>query len=109
MNKPLLLGCSVAVLSATGCATDYHYTKTTNTAVSEKDPSCAVELFLSSPDRPYDELGVLSLFMGSRSTDSKQFLYLVRERVCRAGGDAVVAKVNGQGEFMRATVIRFRE
>jgi hypothetical protein len=32
----------------------------------------------------------------------------VAAAVCRAGGDAVLAEVNGLGQYVRGTVIRYR-
>jgi hypothetical protein len=34
---------------------------------------------------------------------------IVRDKVCEAGGDAVVAEVNAVGQYARGTVIRFRD
>lgn len=44
----------------------------------------------------------------SAATRMKKFVEVARPHVCKAGGDAVISEINGQGAYIRATIIRFR-
>lgn len=66
-------------------------------------------------DRPFQEVGVLDFsapslnagISGRRSVS--EFKEAIQPLVCEAGGDAVIAEVNGGGEYVRGTVVRWRE
>lgn len=95
-----------------GCAAHAHFTRTTTAQAAPREPTCAFEVFTTRPDRPYDELGVIEdpKREGWRSISRvSDFIDVSRQSVCEAGGDAVLAEVNGMGIYVRGTVIRFRQ
>lgn len=103
------VGVLVFVLTSFGCSQGkYNYVRTTHVVAEAKPDTCQPELFTTRPERSYVELGVLEpkgFYTGSTS----RFIANVRPYVCAAGGDAVLAVVNGTGLYIRGTVIRFNE
>ena len=90
-----------------GCVPSYRFTRTTRLVTTPKPVNCAFELYTTRPDRPFDEVGVLE--GGLPASDARGFFRAVRPHVCRVGGDGVLTEINGQGVYVRGTVIRFRE
>ncbi|HKD43350.1 MAG TPA: hypothetical protein VKB87_23920 [Myxococcaceae bacterium] len=100
----LLLLAAVAL----GCIT-YSYLPVTAPA-PPRATQCTVQVFTKPPEQPYETLGVLDNdALSFAAVNGQEFLKAVRETVCRAGGDAVIATVEPTGKFTRGTVIRFRE
>jgi len=90
--------------------TGHRYAQTTNVTAPSKPAACSFDVLSTRPDRPYDEIGVLDARHASNaSTDAGSFRDSIREDVCRAGGDAVLAEVNGQGHYVRGIVLRYRQ
>jgi hypothetical protein len=86
------------------------YSQTTRNVASPRGASCEFEVFSVAPRREYDELGILDV--GGDATAAPhsvgKFIEMIREPVCRAGGDAVIAYVNGFGAYVHGTVIKYR-
>jgi hypothetical protein len=94
-------------LVALGCVT-YSYIPVGVSAPS-RAPHCKVQIFTKAPEQPYESLGVLDNdALSFAAVNGQEFLNSVRESVCRAGGDGVIATVGPTGKFTRGTVIRFR-
>ena len=95
-------------LAATACTPNFKYTPTSSVVAQSKAADCAFDIRSTPPDYPYDELGVLEGGppVGARSLES--FREAVAEKVCAAGGTAVLPEVNGHGVYIRAAVIRAR-
>ena len=101
--KPLslFLFCALCLL---GCGVE-----TTLTRTGPKQPArpenCTFEMLTSQPNGGYIELGTLDL-TGGASTNLGEFRSGIRPQVCRAGGDAALAIVNGYGIYIKATVLK---
>src|SRR3989442_11173120 len=104
-----------AFLLAVGCA-EAQYTPTSVRA-QPKPENCSFDILMTRPQRLFDELGIIDFtggFVGKTGQragvpDSASALKDKTARtVCGAGGDAVLAEVNGLGQYIRATVIRYK-
>jgi hypothetical protein len=108
-----VVGCVIVALGTIGCPpATYKYTQKTNVTASKREPNCSFELYPSCPpNRPYDAIGILDLAPGltRAPSDPKTFMNTVRDKVCEVGGDGVLVEVNEFGQYMRGTVIRFRD
>ena len=96
-----------------GCMTfGYSYTPTTRNVAAAREPNCDFDLLSMRPDRPFRELGVIER-VGPVSRGGSSFAAAfkanVGEGVCLAGGDAVVTEVNGFGQYIRGTIIEYRD
>lgn len=91
-----------------GCG--YRYTPTTQNAAAAKPANCMFDLLTTRPSRPFVELGVLEP-QGSQGKQrtAAAFRDSVAADVCRVGGDAVLTEVNGLGDYVRGTVIKYRD
>jgi hypothetical protein len=102
MSRWLLLSFVV-----TGCAAAaYNYVPTTSQSAAARPAGCGIDVLTARPDRPFVELGVLEWGIPTNSVAA--FRTAVRPKVCAAGGDAVLAEVNGNGTYVRGTVLRYR-
>ena len=91
-----------------GCSA-YRYTPTTPHRSAPKPADCTFELLTTRPDRPFDEMGVLEVEVsGVEAGSAGDFIRLVREQTCQAGADAVLAEVNGRGNYVRGTLLKYR-
>jgi hypothetical protein len=91
-----------------GCVTYSYLPVAASTA--PREAGCKVQVFSKPPERPYESLGLLENdALALAAVNAQEFLNSVRESVCRAGGDAVIATVDPTGKFVRGTVIRFRD
>jgi hypothetical protein len=96
-------------LVLSGCIS-YKYTRTTAHEAPAKEAGCFFEVLTTRPDRAYDELGVLDCNGAEAAPrDMATFREKIAPMVCGAGGDAVLADVNGAGNYVRGTVILYRE
>jgi hypothetical protein len=98
------------LLFVAGCF-GYQYTPTTQNAAAAKPQNCSFDLLTTRPERPYVELGVLESqgSPGSGAANAGIFKSRIGEQVCQVGGDAVLTEVNGLGNYVRGTVIKFKD
>jgi hypothetical protein len=96
----------VSMLALGACDPALKYVRTTHNAADPKPAKCAFDVLTVRPDRPFQELGVLEPD-GPYTGSVAEYRNIARPFVCKAGGDAVVAEVNGLGMYIRGTVIRF--
>jgi hypothetical protein len=102
MSRWLLLSFVV-----TGCVgVGYNYIPTTSQRAAARPAGCGIDILTARPDRPFVELGVLEFGIPTNSVAA--FRTAVQPKVCAAGGDAVLAEVNGSGTYIRGTVLRYR-
>jgi hypothetical protein len=93
---------------ALGCIT-YSYLPVSAPAPA-RAAHCTVQILTKAPEQPYESLGILDNdALSFAAVNGQEFLKSVRETVCKAGGDAVIATVGPTGKFTRGTVIRFRD
>lgn len=91
-----------------GCMQQYAYTPTTRLVGTPRPLGCHFDILATRPDSEFDELGVLEP-PGAAPDNVAAFRDKVMPEVCRAGGHAVLAEVNGLGRYVRGIVIRFRD
>lgn len=104
LSRSLVYLACLAGLS--GC-TNLVFTKTTTVAAPAREATCTFEIFTTRPDRAFDELGIIDV-TDFRPETAAEFRNVAQSKVCAAGGDAVLAEVNGYGLYVRGTVIRYR-
>jgi hypothetical protein len=102
--RPTALALAVALA---GCG--YSYTQTTQNAAPAKPENCSFDVLTTRPERAYVELGVLESqgSPGSGAANASIFRSRIGEQVCQVGGDAVLTEVNGLGNYVRGTVIKY--
>jgi len=70
---------------------------------------CQFRVFTVAPRDGYAEIGAVDLlgegFMAF-TDELHEFKDAIREKVCKAGGDAVIAWPNGKGEYIKATILK---
>jgi len=103
--------------SLLGCIAHSEFTPSGSAALKPKPDSCSFDVLTTQPDRAFDTLGIVDVgsavlhggYGTGRPRTAAEFKDLVGSSVCKAGGDAVLAEVNGIGEYVRGTVIRYRQ
>ncbi len=67
-------------------------------------------MFTTMPEGDWTEIAVIDVTPGGYGhhayTDIAKFNKAVRSEVCAAGGDAVIAFANGDGVYIKATVLK---
>ncbi len=98
------------------CSAEKQYTPTSTKAVAAKPANCQFDILTLRPARAVEELGIIDFTGGTRGTlgyrrgvarSAGELKEMIGPDVCRAGGDAVITEVNGSGEYVRATVVRY--
>jgi len=115
MRIRILIG--LVLGSSLGCTAHSEFTPSTGAKLQPRPDACAFDVLTTQPNRPFDTLGshdvAPAVAHGGGSTgrpsSASEFKTVVGPSVCKAGGDAVLAEVNGLGEYVRGTVIRYRE
>ena len=102
MRRYLLL-----VVLAACTPTTYAFTPASNRPLSPKPENCAVDAVAGTPQKDYEELGVLEHYNGDVPKDIDVFKKAVHKQVCQAGGDGVIAIANENGRFAKGSVIRY--
>ena len=102
----------VGPLLLVGCAAGSVYTISISatTALTAKPATCDFRVVALPPSGDgYEEIATLTPRTSSyTAADPDWFKKVVREDVCRVGGDMVVTEVNGHGSYVRGTVLRAR-
>jgi hypothetical protein len=81
-------------------------------ACAERPTDCELTVIDRRPERDFRVIGVLDVeaFSVRRiPRDDETFLALVRSDVCKAGGDAVIPGVTGDGRYVQATIVKWIE
>lgn len=107
MKSFLIPLATLAMATSLGCGGGAVYTfEPTGTPQAAKAAPCEFAVAATVPDgHAYEEIGVLD----ARRIPSRNlttFKTHARPTVCHAGGDLVVAQVNGDGFYVRAIVFR---
>ncbi len=94
-------------LLLTACTPKYQYTHTFE-KLFKTDYFCDFHVVSLVPDdKQYKEIGTINLKSGiCMNQDSEQFKELIREDVCYAGGELVVASVNDSGCYIHGIVMK---
>lgn len=91
----LLVGCTSASLTKAGAAR------------SPKPKTCEFEILTALPEN-HVEVGTVDVKPGEYGPwyrDLGEFKEFIRPQVCEAGGEAAVALANGNGIYVKATVL----
>lgn len=91
-------------LSALGCVASSRYTQTGPAQVPKGD-GCPVQVLTTTPAEAYVELGVIDV-TAYAPTNVEGFKKMATPYVCKAGGDAVIAFANGNGYYIKGTVLK---
>jgi hypothetical protein len=98
----LLVGCGG------GSGLKYTLTPTTPAPASPAQPlaaNCDFEVFKEAPQGEYDLLAeVKPVDFGATTSD--EFKDAIRAEVCKAGGEMVVATINGANSYIKGVVFR---
>lgn len=97
----LFLFCAFLVL---GCGVATSFTRTGQKLPSRAE-TCTFEMLTAQPSGNYIELGTLDLTSGATS-NLGEFRSAIRPQVCKAGGDAAFAFINGYGYYIKAVVLK---
>jgi hypothetical protein len=107
----------VALLSAlAGCSAQPQYTQTSTKGAAARPKDCQFDVLTMRPAGAIEQLGIIDFQGGAVSSTGRRnglpdtaadLREKVAPDVCRAGGDAVIAEVNGLGQYLRATVIKY--
>ena len=98
------------------CAAQTRYTPTSSNAVAARPANCAFDILTMRPARAVEELGIIEFEGGAVyktghragvPTSAADLREKIGPQVCGAGGQAVVTEVNGLGQYIRATVLRY--
>lgn len=87
------------------CGGTYTFVKTTGHTAEARKGGCAFDVLTTRPNKAYDELGVFEPY--GAVNDATAFRKAVADELCRQGGDAVIAEINGHGQYVRGTAIRY--
>ena len=87
---------------------EYKVTRTSAEASAAKPANCDFVIATTKADRPYEEIAILDK-QDSPARDAGEFKERIRKDVCELGGDAVFAEVNGYGQYVRGTVLRWTD
>lgn len=87
---------------------------TTMTTTGPQEPSrgehCGFHVLTAMPAGQFVEIGTIDVDHGSYGTNTFRtldaFKEHIRPHVCQAGGDVAVALANGEGMYIKATVLK---
>lgn len=97
----------LATLSLGGCfVASATYTPSTTARFPSKPADCDFAVLTTLPEGSLEELGILDIQKAGLVTTAGDFKTIVGPQVCAAGGDIVVAEVNGSGNYVRGSVFR---
>lgn len=106
---------TMAVLLA-ACAAQTRYTPTSASSVAARPANCAFDVLTIRPARAVQELGLFEFEGGAVyktghragvPSTAAELREKIGPQVCAAGGEAVLTEVNGLGQYVRATVVRY--
>lgn len=103
-------GMTVLSLLAFGCGPSVTFTPKEGTARPPQPAPCRVTVFRQRPARDYEVIGVIDIeafSVRSIPRNEGSFRTEVAPKVCRAGGDAVIPGINGDGRYIQGTVVRW--
>jgi hypothetical protein len=95
---------AMVCLCALGCMPAGRYTHT-GPPQTAKAEGCPVLVLTTSPAEEYVELGVIDVTQNP-PTGIEGFQKMAAPYVCKAGGDAVIAFANGNGVYIKGTVLK---
>jgi len=92
-----LAGCGVPTMTPTG------------PVQPPRPENCNFQILTTLPADVYAEIAVIDIQAGGYYyTDTGAFKEQIRSYVCKAGGDAALAYANGNGQYIKATVLKLQ-
>lgn len=108
MLKPSLGTWAIVIASLAGC--DAPALTTAGPGAVSRPPACEFQLLTVVPSGSYVEKGVFETQEGNYGSNSfstlADFKREITPYVCKAGGDVAVAHANGNGIYVRATILK---
>lgn len=101
------LFCSAALSIASfvaGCSPSWALTRT-GALADARAADCEVRLLTTAPEGDYEEIGILDQSGHGDIRNAGEFLASVRSHVCAAGGNAIIPRLSGTGQYMGGTVL----
>ncbi|HEY0709165.1 MAG TPA: hypothetical protein VGG33_20315 [Polyangia bacterium] len=101
----------VFVGAVSGCAGKYQHVPLEAVVAQPKESDCDFVVYEAPPEAPYDALGIIApadIESGSLDEDVEDFRDFASKSVCSSGGDALVAERDGEGRYVRGTIIKFK-
>jgi len=101
--------CRFLLVVAACASSQPHYATTvsTNQPLAAKPASCDFRVVNLAPTTTgYEEIATLTPKPYEEAWTPEDFKKAVHGDVCRLGGDLVVTEINGQGAYVRGTVLR---
>lgn len=74
--------------------------------VPAREPNCNFDILTAPPGPGYYEVAVVDVSEGELLREIDRFKKEIRPHVCQAGGDAAWALANGNGVYIKATVLK---
>lgn len=100
------LASTLGALSLLACGPELKFSRV-GEAREPRPPYCQVTVYSATPKQPHEELGDISIrYKNSRFlTQFQEVPKVIQPEVCKAGGDAAVARRNEAGIYVSATVL----
>ena len=106
--KNLLI--ATVLLLTTACTAQF--TKTGENTFSSYSANCNFAIYTTSPNKPFDEVGIIEfqpVFMVGFPSSIAKVRNESAPLVCANGGDGLLVwESNGMGQYLKATIIRFK-
>lgn len=105
------------LFSLASCSTTpkMSYSQASKKQYASKTKGCDFNFRSTMPKESFEEIGTINLAPSMYGngipllpSDPDEMKLLIQDRVCSVGGDAVVTDINGHGQFVRATIIKFQ-
>lgn len=105
------------LLSCASCSTTpkMSYSQATKKQYAAKNKGCDFNIRSTMPKESFDEIGTINLTPSMYGNGipmlpagADELRILIQDQVCLAGGDAVVGDVNGHGQFVRVTIVKYQ-
>lgn len=106
--KQVALGAVVAfTFGACVPPRSYRLSTTQQIATTPKPASCDFRVVNLPPQGDFEEIATLD-FVYDPAHNPDEFKQAVHDKVCSVGGDVVVSEINGNGLYVRGTILRAR-
>ncbi len=86
----------------------YSVSKLSSVEVNAKNTDCDFDVLTVPPQRQYEDIGSLNWDSGVAVGTAPMLKDAIRSQVCAIGGDAVIGQMNGRGNFIAGSIIRWR-
>ncbi|XDD51768.1 hypothetical protein AB3N59_08620 [Leptospira sp. WS92.C1] len=107
MKNFIVISFGIVLLAFIGCVSyQPGFVKTAMVSFPPKQSDCEFAVITTVPQKKFEEIGVVE--NQSYVISIADFKKMCQPFVCANGGDAVVALVNGNGIYIKGTIIKFK-